>query len=53
MCIEIESGTLMTMEEVLRDVLPVHFHAQLTFLALSQKSGRRVAHNYRDCRTIF
>ncbi len=29
----IESGTLMTMEEVLRDVLPVHFHAQLTFLA--------------------
>ena len=29
----IESGTLMTMEEVLRDVLPVHYHAQLTFLA--------------------
>ncbi len=29
----IESGSLMTMEEVLRDVLPVHFHAQLTFLA--------------------
>ena len=29
----IESGTLMTMEEVLRDVLPVLFHAQLTFLA--------------------
>lgn len=29
----VEAGTLMTMEEVLRDVLPVHFHAQLTFLA--------------------
>lgn len=29
----IEDGTLMTMEEVLRDVLPVYFHAQLTFLA--------------------
>lgn len=29
----IESDSLMTMEEVLRDVLPVHFHAQLTFLA--------------------
>jgi glycerol-3-phosphate dehydrogenase (NAD(P)+) len=29
----VESGTLMTMEEVLRDVLSVHFHAQLTFLA--------------------
>ena len=29
----IEAGTLMTMEEVLRDVLPVHFHSQLTFLA--------------------
>lgn len=29
----IEESTLMTMEEVLRDVLPVHFHAQLSFLA--------------------
>jgi glycerol-3-phosphate dehydrogenase (NAD(P)+) len=29
----IEQHTLMTMEEVLRDVLPVHFHAQLSFLA--------------------
>ena len=29
----IEQGSLMTMEEVLRDVLPVHFHAQLSFLA--------------------
>ena len=29
----IESGTLMTMEEVFRDVLPVYYHAQLTFLA--------------------
>ena len=29
----VEAGTLMTMEEVLRDVLPVHFHAHLTFLA--------------------
>ena len=29
----IEQGTLMTMEEVFRDVLPVYFHAQLSFLA--------------------
>ena len=29
----IEQGTLMTMEEVFRDVLPVQFHAQLSFLA--------------------
>jgi len=29
----IENDTLMTMEEVIRDVLPVHFHAQLSFLA--------------------
>lgn len=29
----IEEGSLMTMEEVLRDVLPVYFHAQLSFLA--------------------
>jgi len=29
----IEERTLMTMEEVFRDVLPVQFHAQLSFLA--------------------
>ena len=29
----IEQGTLMTMEEVFRDVLPVYFHAHLSFLA--------------------
>lgn len=29
----IEGGTLMTMEEVFRDVLPRSFHAQLAFLA--------------------
>ncbi|MEC7986040.1 MAG: NAD(P)H-dependent glycerol-3-phosphate dehydrogenase [Myxococcota bacterium] len=29
----IERGSLMTMEEVFRDVLPRSFHAQLTFLA--------------------
>ena len=29
----IEQGTLMTMEEVLRDVLPRSFHAQLSFMA--------------------
>jgi glycerol-3-phosphate dehydrogenase (NAD(P)+) len=29
----IEEGSLMTMEEVLRDVLPRSFHAQLSFLA--------------------
>jgi glycerol-3-phosphate dehydrogenase (NAD(P)+) len=29
----IEETTLMTMEEVFRDVLPVQFHAQLSFLA--------------------
>lgn len=29
----IEAGTLMTMEEVFRDVLPVYFHAHLSFLA--------------------
>lgn len=29
----IEQGTLMTMEEVFRDALPVFFHAHLTFLA--------------------
>ena len=40
----IEDKTLMTMEEVFRDVLPVHFHAQLSFLA-GPSFAREVAQN--------
>ena len=40
----IEEGTLMTMEDVLRDVLPVVHHAQLSFLA-GPSFAREVAEN--------
>ena len=40
----IEEGTLMTMEDVLRDVLPVVHHSQLSFLA-GPSFAREVAEN--------
>lgn len=40
----IEEGSLMTMEELLRDVLPIAFHAQLSFLA-GPSFAKEVAEN--------
>ena len=40
----IEENTLMTMEEVLRDVLPRSYHAQLSFLA-GPSFAKEVAEN--------